>query len=174
MEEIDPKIKVTKVIDLEKEVFSSVAQFLIGATISVAVAIVVFGGILLAQKNTLKKLPSRIKEIDGQLIAFKKLDEQLRNFSQAVANIEVALNQRQQWSPVLKELNRVTPKDVVYTSFSGEENKISLSGATPSLSSLAKLLVALGNSQFQNVTLSSIAINQGNVSFSIALNRGKQ
>ena len=179
MEEKVGEIKKTETVDLEKETVTFISQFLIGATILVVLLILVSAGLLLAKKNSIKNLTIQIEQVDNQLKPLADLDKKLSAFSSALTNIDNALNQRTNWFAVFKELNNITPKDVVYTNFSVDENnQIKLDGNAPSLSSIARLIVALKqdkdkpenpNSKFQNINLSSVSVSEGKFNFSLTL-----
>ena len=170
MEDIKPEIKQTGVIDLEKEVLSYTAQFLIGAVFITLFLILVCLGWLLSSKNTSKNLSTKIVAVDNQLSTLKDLEKQVQVFSGAVTNIQSAISQKQLWSKVFKEINSLTPKDVVYTNLSADEtNKVRIDGSTTSFSSLAKLIVALKGGAFKSVTLNSTSISLNKITFSLNL-----
>lgn len=178
MEDIKGEIKQTKVLDLEREVLGYAVSFLLWAFFVTLFLVLFFLGWLLVDKNTTKRSTEKIATIDKELDSLKDLDQQVIEFEGAVLNIQTALSQKQKWSPIFRELNNVTPKDVFYSNFSADNTgKARIDGTTNSLSALAKLIVALShdkeepsklNSTFKNVTLNSTSFSPGKVNFSLS------
>lgn len=182
MDDIKAEIKETKVIDLEKEALSILASFLIGAVVLSLFLMLVFGGWMLANKNTAKNLDGKIKDVDAELASLNDLDNQILAFESAVSNIQSALNQKKKWQYVFKELNNVIPKDVVLSNFSIDDSgKLKIDGAVPSLTSLSRVLVAFSHNKekateanpvFRNVNLSGFSFSNGKVTFSLSAEVG--
>jgi Tfp pilus assembly protein PilN len=170
-EEFQTEIKETRVIDPQKEALGYTSWFLFGAVIISLFLMLGFYGYLLAQKNSLKALESKISNVDNQIAAQKDTEDELKSFTGAVSNIQSALGQKEKWASVFKELNALTLKEVFYSSFVvDDKGKANISGETDSLSNLAKLMVSLKSGKtFTNVSLTSSSINEGRVKFSLSL-----
>lgn len=166
---IKEKIKQTNVLDLEKEALGNFPVMTLGILLATLFLLLVFGGWYLASKNTAKRLDQKLQVVGAELAALKDLDQEVEAYAGAVLNIQNALSEKKKWSLTFKQLNALTPKDVVYTTFSAEESgKVQISGYTPSLTSLAKLLTAFKNSTgFKNPVLQSVAVGEGRISFSL-------
>ena len=169
LEGIKEKIKQTDVVDLEKEALGSFPVAALGILLVTLFLLLVFGGWYLSSKNTLKRVDEKLNNINGQLTSMKELNNDVETYAGAVKNIQSALSGKKKWSALFKELNRVTPKDIVYTTLSvDEKGKVQISGTTSSLGSLAKLMVALQNSTaFGSSVLSNLSNQEGRVSFSL-------
>jgi len=185
MDDISAKIKQTGVIDLEKEVLTKTASFLLGAFILTLVLMLGLGGWYLAAKNTYKNLDSKVKDLDSQLATLSDLEQEYNAFSGAVNNIQNALNQKKKWPYVFAELSNITPKDVVINNFSVDESgKAKIDATAPSLNSLAKAIVAFShdkedpkkaNPVFKNTTLTGFSFGGGKgISFSLSMDIAPQ
>lgn len=174
-----PKIKQTGVIFSPELTVTFAANFFMWAAIIFAIVVIGFAGILLAKKNTKRSLDQKISQIDQELIPLKSLDEEVIAFDEAVSNIQSALSQKQKYSVVFNELNKITPQDIALSSFSlDEKGQVKIDGYAPSLTSIARLILALRgdkdnpqrpNSQFKDVNLTSTSIAQNKINFSLSL-----
>ncbi|MCX6806550.1 MAG: hypothetical protein NT135_00265 [Candidatus Berkelbacteria bacterium] len=183
MDDIKTEIKETKVLDLEQSMLTIIAQFLVRAVAISLFLFLIFGGWLLAMKNTKSNLDSRVSEVDSELAKLKDLDDQVSVFNGAVTNIQSALSQKKKWPYIFKELNNIIPKDIVLSSFSVDEgNKVKIDASALGLTPLAKAIVAFNhdkensskeNSVFKNVALTSFSFSQGKINFSLSADLSK-
>lgn len=179
MENITAKIKQTKVTDLEKEIITNAASFMIGVFVITLFLFLVLTGWYYASSNSVKNVKDKIQEVDNQLSSYAALEAELKAFSGAVDNIQTALNQKKKWLPILDELSNVIPKNVVLSNLSLDSSgKLKIDGSTDSLTSLAKTLIAFKqdkenhnnpNPVFSNVKLTGFSFSNNGISFSLTM-----
>jgi len=92
MENIKAKIKQTNVLDLEKEILTNAAIFMIGAFCFTLLLFLVTAGWYLSAKNSLAATKEKIADLDRKLLSLKGVEEEYLAFAGAVNNIKVALN----------------------------------------------------------------------------------
>jgi len=171
VEQNEGQIKQIKSINLDKDVASAFPYISLGTLFITLFLLLIFGGWYLSSSNVLKKTEEQIGSVNTELSSLKDLDQKTTAFSGAVKNIESVLSQKTRWSPIFKELERVTPKDIVCTSFSVEESKaVLIEGYGPSLGSVAKLLAAFsGSKSFSNPVLTSVNVSDNKAHFSMTV-----
>lgn len=124
-----------------------------------------------ARGYKLSGMDTRIKKLDSEIAEINKIEEngKIYNLEQRAKTVQNQLKNLQKllashtyWSYLISELATSTHKEVQYESFSTDkDNAITISGNTPSYTTLAYLLANLDNNKkLEDVHLDSASLDQ--------------
>jgi hypothetical protein len=178
MNDIKGEIKKNEAMVTFADSTEQIASFFIRATAVTLVLLLIVFLWHLAIKNSLSKTESRINEVEEELKNYATVEKNLQEFQGAIKNINEAMQQKKEYAFVFQEIANVMPKEMKISSISLDKNgKLSIEGSVPSLSSLARVLVAFphnkekpteANPVFRNVSLTSFSFSSGGVSFGLS------
>ncbi|MFH1749782.1 MAG: hypothetical protein ABH837_02735 [bacterium] len=137
-------------------------------------------GLVYYKNQEISQVTSDISDTDIKIAKLKNIEQEALALQAQYDNVSTVLDERQIWTELIRVLGDETLKKAVFSSFDvqdSEQNSITLSGTTDSLTSLAKLIVAFQNSEnFSNISVSSFSppsTENPDVSFGINLKYDK-